>query len=145
MAQQEHRKSPNPLLLALWSSKSKLNTSLFALMLHELKSSHLETWTPGMLNHQGSGMHTLHLITSSLNPVKVADVTCLRKLEFVLRHCSCASLCVDISVGGKYQRVGQGWRIVLLAFMGSCECHWMLVLWDEWQSIPSCTPVFSSL
>lgn len=59
--------------------------------------------------------------------------------------CYTASQCVDISVRGKYQQAGQGWRVVLLAFMGSCECQWMLVLWDEWQSISSCTPVFSSL
>lgn len=41
----------------------------------EDKSSHLETWTPGMLDHQGSGMHTLCLIIFSEVHVKVADVT----------------------------------------------------------------------
>lgn len=54
------------------------------------KGSHLEMWTSGMLDHQGSEMRTLCLIPSSVVHVKVANVTWLRTLGFVLRHCKCA-------------------------------------------------------
>lgn len=54
--------------------------------------------------------------------------------------CCMASLYLDLSTKEKYQQAVPEWRIVLLVFMSSCECHWMLVLCDEWQFISSCTP-----
>lgn len=64
------------------------------------------------------------------------------KLWLVLRCCLCLVLhhyawtfsLPRENISG--HQAGQG-RIVLLVIMGSCECHWKLVLWDEWQYISS--------
>lgn len=57
-----------------------------------------------------------------------------------------------ITMHGRFSRRGEisAWRVrdgelFGLVFMGSWECHWMLVQWDEWQSISFYTLMFTSL
>lgn len=145
MTSHEVWESPNRLFFPPWSWRNKLNLSLFVWSCGCFCMnwrSHLESWKQGMQDHQGSGMHALCLITSSATHVKVADVT--RLWSFGLCW---DTVCVlyGITMHRHFCRgenisehqVGQGWRIVLLVFMGSRECYWKLVLWDEWQSISS--------
>lgn len=135
-------------MLPLWSSRNKLNLWMFALilklLLHEpmiraviWRRRHLGCWiicAQGWIRSVWS--HPLWTLWRLQTWPDSESVSLSRDI---------ASLCADIFVRGKYQRAGQGWRIVLFAFMGSCECHWMLVLWDEWRSISPCASMFSSL
>lgn len=107
-----------------WTSQSEAAATAWT----EDKSSHLETWIPGMLDHQRSGMHTLCLITSSVVHVKVADVTWLTKLVFVLRHCSCAvwhhyawTLMLGENISERV-RVGELFCLLLWVHVNVTEC-----------------------
>lgn len=114
-------KSPNRLMLPLWSSRNKLNLSLFALilklLLHEpmiraviWRRRHLGCW---IICAQGC----IHSVWS--HPLwTLWRLQTWPDSESVSLSRDIASLCTDIFVRGKYQRAGSGMENCFVCFYG---------------------------